>query len=149
MLIKKQKCLRVVTENFNLPVNVNLIDLPSHSPGWDDTGITLDLPYAGHYIMYWSLVVQHADAASFDNRWVVGLLHDTTISQDVPGGSAYLSTMENLGPNGDFFPRQNTMVVSYTTDGPRTIKLLISRHSVNTTCAITNDYSHWGYTCIY
>jgi len=138
-----------VAANFNLGANVNLIGLPEFSPGIDNTGITISLPYAGTYMIYFSAVVQHSGAGAFDNRWVVGYLYDDTAAAYIPGGFAYLSTMENLSSNGDFWPRQGTIVVTYTTTTPRTIRLLTARHSVSANCAITNDFTHWGYTCTY
>jgi len=138
-----------VSANFNLGGNVNLITAPEFSPGVDNTGITLSLPYPGTYNIYFSVAVQHSGNSTFDNRWVVGYLYDDTAAAYVPGASAYLTSMQNLAPNGDFWPFSGTIVVSYTTTSPRTIRLLTARHSISANCMITNDFTHWGYTCTY
>lgn len=138
-----------VGANFDLVGNVNLITVPEFSPGIDNTGITLSLPYAGTYTIYFSVSIVHSGAGAFDNRWVFGYLYDDTATAYIPGASAYLLSMQNLAPNGDLWPGSGTIVVTYTTTTPRTIRLLTARHSISSNCTIIEDETHYGYTCTY
>lgn len=135
--------------NFNLANNVILNNCPPFSPGVDDTGVTMNLPYAGTYTIYFSVVVQYASNLTFDNYWVVGYLYDDTAAAYIPGASAYLTSLQNLGPNGDFWPYTGTIVVTYTTATPATIRLLTTRHGFVADVVVTNDHTHYGYTCTY
>lgn len=144
-----KKVPTTVSADFTLGNDVNLVTLPEFSPGIDNTGIILTLPYAGVYNIYFQMALSHSSGLTFDNRWVVGYLYDDDAEAYIPGAKGYLLTMNNLASNGDFWVDTGTIVVGYTVNSPRVIRLLTARHSISDNCAITHDFSHFGYTVTY
>lgn len=144
-----KKVPTTVSADFTLGNDVNLTTLPEFSPGVDNTGITLILPYAGVYNLYFQMALSHSSGSAFDNRWVVGYLYDDDAEAYIPGAKGYLLAMNNLATNGDLWVDTGTIVVSYTVNSPRVVRLLTARHSISDNCAITHDFSHFGYTVTY
>lgn len=138
----------IINNDYTLGNDIDLTNLPAFSPGIDNTGITLSLPYAGTYNIYFQIAVAHSSNTAFDNHWVVGYLYDDDAEAYIPGGKAYLLTMNNLSTNGDFWVDTGTIAVGYTINTPRTLRLLTERHSISSNCTITHDLTHYGYVAI-
>lgn len=146
MLIKKR--LNVESLQDTLGDDVGQGDVTEFDETWDSVPFVLTLPGAGTYLINFTISIIHSGAGAFDNKWLEGRLYDNTGENVVPYSHIYLNPLENLGPNGDFWPRTAIISVLYVVTEESNIVLHISSHSM-ATFTIEGSKSSNGYLRIY
>jgi len=113
---------------------------------WLDTGLNISLTEPGIYNLFWNIAIVLSEDAQFDNKWVNGrIVTDLDEEETQIGNACYMLAVENLAPNGDYFPRQTYVGTVVTVGEPATYKLQVYNHSISTGCAIEAAYTTYGY----
>lgn len=135
------KNTKINHQTFALDSSINVSGFAS----WTNCGITLTLPNAGLYQIFFNLSTVLSDSSTFDNKWVEGRLYNTTNSSVVSGTTTYLLTAENLGPNADYFIRTSAINCIINVSSPTVLDLQVIDHSLNSGATISNTHSSYGY----
>ena len=140
-LTKKVKTL----SNVYVPgSNINIGGLSD----WTDTGLNVTLPQAGTYLVYYNITTTYSHSGTFDNHWVEGRIYNNTASAVVAGTRTYLIAIENLAPNGDYFPRTMQLQFVITVNAQTVLKLQAISHSLASGCIIDKDRTSYGYMSV-
>lgn len=148
MIYKRQPIS--VTSMTQLGANLTQADLTQlgATEWYGFNTINFSLPGAGKYVLTVHLGIAISDATTFDNKWVEARLYDATAAAAVPGSEIFVNCVENLGPNGDFFPRSGTICVPYTVTEATTLRIQVRRHSV-TNIGLDATKTSYGYLRTY